>query len=72
MSDLVGNPEDRFFYTTRLKYPTETVEHYDNTSIQYTENFRTVKIGNFHLKNYENFLIFAQNINCGYTLEAPQ
>ena len=51
--------------------PTMLLKHYDITPIQYTENFRTVKIGNFHIKNCDNFLIFAQNIDCGYTLEPP-
>ena len=26
---------------------------------------------NFHWKNFDIFLIFAQNIDCGYTLEPP-
>ena len=31
-----------------------------------------LKIENFQLKNFDMFLIFAQNINCGYTLEPPR
>ena len=31
-----------------------------------------VKKDNFHKKNCDVFLIFAQNIDCGYTLEPPQ
>ena len=27
---------------------------------------------NFHRKKIDIFLIFAQNIDCGYTLELPQ
>ena len=27
---------------------------------------------NFHWKNFDIFLIFAQNIDCGYTLEPPR
>ena len=27
---------------------------------------------NFQLKNFDIFLIFAQNIDCGYTLEPPR
>ena len=27
---------------------------------------------NFHWKKIDIFLIFAQNIDCGYTLEAPR
>ena len=33
---------------------------------------KVVKIENFQFKNFDNFLIFAQNINCGYTLEPPR
>ena len=29
------------------------------------------KNDNFQMKNYYIFLIFAQNIDCGYTLEPP-
>ena len=34
--------------------------------------FLALKIENFQLKNFDIFLIFAQNIDCGYTLEPPQ
>ena len=34
--------------------------------------FMAVKIYNFQMKNCDIFLIFAQNIDCGYTLELPQ
>ena len=34
--------------------------------------FLALKIENFQLKNFDNFLIFAQNIDCGYTLEPPR
>ena len=37
--------------------------HYDNISMQYTENFNGSKNYNFQ---------FAQNIDCGYMLELPQ
>ena len=39
--------------------------------MQYTEIFKVVKTENFQLKNSDIFLIFAQNIDCGYTLEPP-
>ena len=38
---------------------------------QYAEIFKVVKNENFQLKNFDIFLIFAQNIDCGYTLEPP-
>ena len=37
--------------------------------MQYTENILVVKNENFRWKNFDIFLIFAQNIDCGYTLE---
>ena len=39
--------------------------------MQYTENFLALKNENFQLKKFDIFLIFAQNIDCGYTLEPP-
>ena len=41
--------------------------HYEN--MQYKEIFKVVKNENFPLKNFDIFLIFAQNIDCGHTLE---
>ena len=46
--------------------------HYANTPMQYTAIFHGCKNSNFQMKNYNIFLIFAQNIDCGYTLEPPQ
>ena len=37
----------------------------------YKELFQ-IKIENFHQKNFDIFLIFAQNIDCGYMLEPPR
>ena len=34
--------------------------------------FHGCKNGNFQMKNCDFFLIFAQNIDCGYMLESPQ
>ena len=34
--------------------------------------FSPVKIENFHGNIFDIFLIFAQNIDCGYTLEPPR
>ena len=39
--------------------------------MQYTEIFLALKIENFQLKKFDIFLIFAQNIDCGYSLEPP-
>ena len=46
--------------------------HYENIPMQYTEILCALKIGNFQLKFFYIFLIFAQNIDCGYTLELPR
>ena len=40
--------------------------------MQYTENFLFVKMINFTEKKNDIFLIFVQNIDCGYTLEPPR
>ena len=40
--------------------------------IQYTKIFYVVKNENFQWKSSDIFLIFAQNIDCGYTLEPPR
>ena len=45
--------------------------HYDNTHMQYTVIFHSCKNDNFQMKNGDIFLIFAQNIDRGYTLEPP-
>ena len=46
--------------------------HYENLSMQYTEIFSPVKIEKFQQKMLDMFLIFAQNIDCWYTLEPPR
>ena len=45
--------------------------HYENMPMQYTEMFKVVKMKIFSSKNFNIFLIFAENIDCGYTLEPP-
>ena len=41
-------------------------------SVQYTAIFHGCKNDNFQMKCFDIFLIFAQNIDCGYMLEPPQ
>ena len=41
-------------------------------SVQYTAIFHGCKNDNFQMNFFDIFLIFAQNIDCGYTLEPPQ
>ena len=50
----------------------DLVLHYDNTPIQYIVIFQSCKNVYFQIKKCDIFLIFAQNIDCGYTLEPPQ
>ena len=39
---------------------------------KYIENFTTIKIEKFQIKNLDIFHISAQNIDCGYSLEPPR
>ena len=39
--------------------------------MQYTVSFKVVKNENFQKEIFDIFLIFAQNRDCGYTLEPP-
>ena len=47
------------------------LKRYENTPMQYPAIFHGCKNVNFQMKKYNIFLIFAQNIDCGYTLEPP-
>ena len=44
---------------------------YANMSVQYTAIFHCCKNDDIQMKIFDIFLIFAQNIDCGYTLEPP-
>ena len=46
--------------------------HYENMPMQYTEIFKVVKNEKNSVEKSNIFLIFAQNIDCGYTLEPPR
>ena len=46
--------------------------HYENTPVQIYRKFHLFKIENFQIKNSDIFHIFAQNIECGYSLEPPR
>ena len=45
--------------------------HYENTPMPNTTFFHGCKNNIIQMKNGDVFLIFAQNIDCGYTLEPP-
>ena len=40
--------------------------------MKYTEIFSAVKIENLQLKIFSIFLVFAQDIDCGYMVEPPR
>ena len=46
--------------------------YYENMPMKYTAIFHGCKKDNFQMKKFDVFHIFAQNIDCGYTLEPPQ
>ena len=49
----------------------QNARHYVNMPMQYTGIFHGCKIGNFQKNICDIFLIFAHNIDRGYTLEPP-
>ena len=46
--------------------------HYENMPIQIYRIFHLKKTENFQIKNSYIFHIFAQKIDCGYSLETPR
>ena len=50
----------------------DILRYYANTPMRYTAIFHGGNNVNFQMKMFNIFLIFAQNIDCGYTLEPPQ
>ena len=55
-----------------LQMKSQKSKHYENLPMQYIEKKFGCKNENFHWKIVDIFLIFAQNIDCGYTLEPPR
>ena len=51
--------------------PGNKSKHYENSPMQHTAIFQGCKNGNFQFNVFDNFHIFAQNIDCGCTLEPP-
>ena len=60
------------FYCKFGLFPEFSISHYENLLMQYTEKIFGRKNENFQCTNFDIFLIFAQNIDCGYTLEPPR
>ena len=52
----------------------EAQAHFSLRKLAYVINrdCLSLKNENFQQKNFDIFLIFAQNIDCGYTLEPPR
>ena len=71
VSDLVGNPEDRFsnsaahllLMSVSLLSSSFVCAHCENTPMQYTAIFHGCKNDTFQVTKCDIFLIFAQNID---------
>ena len=50
----------------------QSIMHCENMSVQYESISKSGKNDIFRRKNVTFFLIFAQNIDCGDTLEQPR
>ena len=62
-----------FAITVLLQNEESISTHYENKTYPWNiQFFSPVKIEKFHEKIFDIFLIFAQNIYCGYTLEPPR
>ena len=60
-------------FVSKQKYKQIKSQQYENTPMQYTAIFHGCKNVHFQIIIFLIFfLIFAQNIDCGYTLEPPQ
>ena len=64
MSDLVGNPEDRF--SRVAAHLIQMLRNYKNLPMQNTKIFFNCENRKFHQKSFDIFKIFAQNIDRGY------
>ena len=72
MTKKYTNQKDHYVLIMVLRtiFSTDAI-HYANTPVQYTAIFHGCKNVHFQVKMFNIFLIFAQNIDCGYTLEPP-
>ena len=78
MSDLVGNPEDRFsqnethlaadkFQTVETPAIFCQITLRKHVHVLNTKFFTAVKKKDFQMKTFDVSIIFAQNTDCGYT-----
>ena len=63
----IAQDETRRFVASHLARPLLCAYHYENTPMQYTAIFHGCKNDNYRMKKINIFLIFPQNIDCGYT-----
>ena len=59
-------------YQSRVQFFCHFARYAISVPQLYTELFSAIKIENFTRKKNDIFLIFGQNIGCGYTLEPPR
>ena len=68
-----GVSEVRLWKTTPFRHDVSSAYSITKTCPCYIQRFfKVIKNENFQKKNLDIFLIFAQNIDCGYTLEPPR
>ena len=72
VSDLVGNSEDQFFASRLICSKMCFFLSLQKRAHAIYRDFIMSKNGNFQWKNVDVFLAFAQNIYCGYTVEAAK
>ena len=58
--------------TCQTEIHVDLLAHYENMPIQIYWKFNHPKNENFQIKNSNIFLVSAQNIDCGYSLEPPR
>ena len=66
---MKSNLSDEQIDLTHVHVILLSTSYYANTPMYYTAIFHGCKSDNFQMKNCHSFLNFAQNIDCGYTLE---
>ena len=62
----------RLIVSIPVSYICTSVFHIRKTCPCNNRDFLALEFENFRLKNFDIFLIFVQNIDCGYTLEPPR
>ena len=49
-----------------------TFSHYDSFPMEYIAIFHCCENDTFQMQKCDIFLVFAQNVDCGYMLERPR